>query len=268
MGRLNNSIKVILIILYLAIIIVSITVCIIPINGNTIWQLADLYPSLIRPANYTYSIMIPIELLLLGFTLFQLGLFNKGKTSNKMELFSGVRILYIISTIAYFAGIFALLNDYAALSLMLIIVVLISMIAINKITSVEAVTLREKLFVKLPFSIYFGWITYATFINASSFLESIGWQAFGISEMVWTSIVIILSSFICLAVIMKYKNIAFGLTIIWSYIGLIVKHISKSGYNGQYPAILVTLIVSIILMLVVVGYIILIYRRSNSIRAI
>lgn len=268
MGRLNNSTKVILIILYLTIIIVSISVCIIPINGNTIWQLADLYPSLIRPANYTYSIMIPIELLLLGFTLFQLGLFDKGKINNKMELFSGVRILYIVSSISYIAWIFALLNDYTALSLMLIIVVLISMISINKITNVEAVTFREKLFIKLPFSIYFGWITYATFINVSSFLESIGWQAFGIPEMVWTSIVIILSVFISLAVILKYKNIAFGLTIIWSYIGLVVKHISKGGYNGQYPAILVTLTVSIILLLAVVGYIILIHRRNNSIKTI
>jgi hypothetical protein len=70
------------------------------------------------------------------------------------------------------------------------ITLLILLIKIADIISVEKMTLQEKLLISTPFSIYFGWITVATIANITVFLVSIGWAGFGISDFIWTCIIL------------------------------------------------------------------------------
>ena len=44
----------------------------------------------------------------------------------------------------------------------------------------EKLDQKEKLFIRLPFSVYFGWITVATIANITTLLVDIGWNGFGI----------------------------------------------------------------------------------------
>lgn len=47
----------------------------------------------------------------------------------------------------------------------------------------------------LPFSVYLGWISVATIANISYVLVEIGWVGFGISEVVWTIVCLLLLLF-------------------------------------------------------------------------
>ncbi len=43
----------------------------------------------------------------------------------------------------------------------------------------------------------------------------------------------------------KEKNIGYGATIIFSYSGILIKHLSKEGFDGKYILVIVFTIVSI-----------------------
>ncbi|MGO3168258.1 MAG: tryptophan-rich sensory protein, partial [Senegalia sp. (in: firmicutes)] len=115
----------------------------------------------------------------------------------------------------------------------------------------ENLFMKEKLFISLPFSIYFGWITVATIANITAFLVDIGWNRFGISEVFWTITIIIVGAIIAIVTILKNRDFAYGLVIIWAYAGILIKHLSESGFNSMYPSIITTVIGAIIIVSIV-----------------
>lgn len=44
------------------------------------------------------------------------------------------------------------------------------------------------------------------------------------------------------------KDIAYGLVILWAYAGILNKHISPAGFAGQYSAVIIFAIISIIIL--------------------
>ena len=130
------------------------------------------------------------------------------------------------------------------------VVILGCLIIINQKINKEKLPFRERLFIKLPFSIYFGWITVATIANATTLLVSLGWDGFGISEPTWTMIIIIVGLIIGIATILKNIDIAYGLVIIWAYVGILIKHTSASGFSNQYMGVITTVIVCIVLLII------------------
>ena len=81
----------------------------------------------------------------------------------------------------------------------------------------------EKLAVHLPFSVYLGWITIASIANVSASLVWINWDGFGISPEIWAAVVVSLALIITLLMLGLRKDFAYGLVIIWAFIGIGVK---------------------------------------------
>jgi len=136
---------------------------------------------------------------------------------------------------------------------MLIILVSLALIyiRINK----EQLTAREKIFIRLPFSVYFGWITVATIANVTTLLvDKLGSPVnlLGISEVVWTIIILLVGLVIGVITTLKHRDVPYGLVIVWAYIGILIKHLMDKplpdGFNSQYPAIIVTLIISLVVL--------------------
>lgn len=72
---------------------------------------------------------------------------------------------------------------YIELSLVAMVLMLITLIVIyRKTRSVTDPTTGEKWLIKLPFSIYLGWISVATIVNVSVVLEKNNWDGFGLSD--------------------------------------------------------------------------------------
>lgn len=92
-----------------------------------------------------------------------------------------------------------------------------------------SVSLRERLAVHLPFSVYLGWITVAMIANMAAALTAVNWDGLGISEVSWTVLVIIVALIITIGVIFKRKDVAFSLVIMWALGGIIVKQIENQS---------------------------------------
>lgn len=249
-----NSIRIITAITFVIMVIVNGLANALPINGQTSGEVSDYYANLFAPAGYTFIIWGLIYVLLFAYTIYQLGIFRKNSNQNNTELLDTIGIIFSISSIANAIWIFAWHYNVIWLSLILIIIMLVSLIAINREIKKKHLSFKEKLLVRLPFSIYFGWLTVATIANVTTFLVSINWNGFGISESIWTVIILAVGFLIATAAITRNRDIAYGLVVIWAYTGILVKHSSKTGFAGAYPAVIAVVSVCIAFLVIVEIY--------------
>jgi hypothetical protein len=105
------------------------------------------------------------------------------------------------------------------------IALLVTLIAINAITFAdrERLTGSARWTVRLPFSVYLGWITVATIANIAQTLSASGFDAFGIEPWLVASGVLLLGLAIALRFVWSFADAAYGLVITWAYAGIAVK---------------------------------------------
>ena len=219
---------------------------ILPIGGVGTGEVSDAYPNLFAPAAITFSIWGIIYFLLLLFVLYALGAFGK---KGGFEAAKSASMPFIISSLANTAWIFSWHYQIIPLSLALMVTILIFlMIAYVRIQKRNLST-AEKIFVRLPFSVYFGWITVAAIANVTTFLVSIGWDGFGISETIWMGVALIAALVIGAATTLRFRDWAYGLVILWAFAGIYIKHISPAGFGGHYPLVIYTVSAAIALQL-------------------
>jgi putative effector of murein hydrolase LrgA (UPF0299 family) len=246
---------------YLSMVVVNVLANVLPINNRSTGAISDAYPNLFAPAGLTFSIWGLIYLLLAGYVLYQFIPFTKHDRKNE-GLLKTINLLFIATSIANIAWILAWHYDFIGLSVLIMIALLVSLIRIANLLRAEQMTSLEKAVITTPFSVYFGWISVATIANITVFLVSIDWSGFGITDVVWTSIVVLVGAVIGIVRMNKDRSIAYGLVFIWAYLGILLKHVSVDGFNGQYPLITGTVAVCLTLFGVFVGR--LVYIRSKQ----
>lgn len=222
---------------------------ILPINGITTGQVSDSYPNLFAPAGVTFSIWGLIYLLLGAYTVYQSGFIKNDFLKKNSKLFRKLNIYFSLSSIANILWIFAWHYKQIGLASLLIVGMLILLIKIANLLKTVKCNLTQQLLIKAPFSIYFGWITVATIAAITTFLVSVSWNGFGISESLWTMAVLIVGAAIGLARMFSDNNKTYGLVFVWAYLGIYIKHTSPANFNGMYPGILLVLMVCLAIFL-------------------
>lgn len=216
-----------------------------PLNKISTGAVSDSYPNLFAPAAVTFLIWLVIYFLLACFVIYQFG----SAGGKKDELIQRIGPYFIISSFANAAWMFSWHYKNIVLSIVLMLIILICLAIIFIRIGNTNISHKEKIFVKLAFTIYFGWITVATIANLTVLFVSLGFDALGIAGQVWTIFAIILGMAIGGYIVLRERNVFYGLVIIWAYIGILVKHIHPSGFNGRYiPIIIITFIAIAILI--------------------
>ena len=247
----NLIIRILVVVTYTGMIAVNALANIIPINGITTGEVSELYPNLFTPAPVTFAIWGLIYLLLLGYTLYQLGCFGTAKSSISTEGFNNIGILFGSSCVLNAAWIFAWHYLTIGISVLLMFVLLFCLIFISFILLDIKPNKRDMVLVFIPFHVYFGWITVAAIANVTVFLVKLGWNGFGMSEVFWTVFVLLLGLVVSVLVILRIQSIAYGLAVMWAYAGILVQHLSKNGFAGAYPPVIVTAALCITVLVLV-----------------
>jgi hypothetical protein len=190
------------------------------LGGKLTAEISDANPSLITPAGYVFSIWGIIYILLGAFVVFQALPSQQGKGFQKR-----VGWLFVLGSMANIVWLFLWQFEYLGFSVAVIFLLLATLILIYLRLNIgkSAVSLREKLAVNVPFSVYLGWITIASIANVSVFLVSENWDGFGISAETWATLIIIVALIITVLVLAMRKDIAYSLVIIWALVGIAVK---------------------------------------------
>ena len=234
-------------------ILINTLAVILPLNGKTTQELSDNLSNLFVPAGITFSIWSIIYILWIVFAIYQArDLFKKEEID--MPFLQQISVLFIVSSIANSAWIFLWHYEYVDLSLLMMIILLLSLLALYVRLNIgrSIVSMAEKLCVHVPFSVYLGWITVATIANVTAFLVSVHWDGLGISPINWTIIIIAVGTLLTILMLALRKDIAFSLVVLWAFLGIGIKQ------KQLTPTIATTASVAMILiaigLLAVIGY--------------
>lgn len=238
---------------YIGIIVVNALSILLPLNNLTPQQVSDSYPNLFAPAGITFSIWSVIYVLLALFVVYQWGAFNRGSKISE-DTWRRVRSLFMINAAANMGWLFAWHYKQITLSVIIMLILLLTLIRIVTLLNHQSLSTKDYLFIRLPFSVYFGWITIATIANITSWIVSLNLSFFQDRQVFWTILVLIIGLVIAAATILRNRDIPYGLVIVWSYYGILLKHQSPEGWNNQYPTIKTTLILCIVALLAVMVY--------------
>ncbi len=243
-------IKIFATIAYLGMVVVNGLANALPINNMNTGEVAALYPNLFTPTALTFSIWGLIYGLLAIYLVYYLGLFREKESSLNESLLKKIGVYFIITSVANVLWIYSWHYTMVSLSLFFMIVILFFLSKIADLFKGKSLSLRENIFVRLPFSVYFGWITVATIANVTVLLVSRGWSGLGLSEPFWMVLILFVGAFIGILRMMEDRSIAYGLVFVWAYSGIIIRHTSPSGFAGEYVYVIGTAAICIILFLI------------------
>jgi hypothetical protein len=215
------------------------------LNGRTTAQVSNLYSNLVTPAGYVFAIWGIIYALLFIFIIYQALPTQKDKAFQKQ--ISG---LFILSSLFNCAWIFLWQYNFISLSVSAILALLATLIAIYLRLGIgfSKVSWREKLFIHLPFSVYFGWITVATIADVAAALVYGHWN--GLSPNVWAEAMLLAALAVTLIIVVARRDVAYGLVIVWALVGIAANH---SGNQEIVTTVEVAVAVILVALAVSIG---------------
>lgn len=235
---------------YLAMIVVNALANILPINGTTTGDVSNSYVNLFAPAALTFSIWGLIYFLLAAYVLYQFGFFQRDGGRKNEGLFIKIGNYFWVTSVANLFWIFSWHYHLIGISVLFMLVILFYLIKISLVLREEKLSIKETFFIKAPFSVYFGWITVATIANITTYLVSLNWNGFGLSNQIWMLIVLLIGLLIGSYQTIKDRNICYGLVIVWAYLGILIKHLSVDGFNGKYLTVIYTVSFCLVILLI------------------
>lgn len=239
---------------FLAMIIINMLAVLLPINGISTGAVSDAYPNLFAPAGITFSIWSVIYLFLGAYTLYYIGFFHSSGEQLSKENQDQIALLFSASSLVNIAWIFAWQYRIIPLSVVLMVVLLLLLIKINCMIRSSAKSRREDYLIRIPFNIYFGWITIATIANFTVLFISLGWDGFSLASQLWMVAVLILGTAIGVVTAFFLKSISYTLVLIWAYLGILYKHLDASGFFGCYPVVIFAVSIALAVFVIEVTY--------------
>lgn len=212
-------------------------------NGNTMASVSDKYHNYFTPAGYAFSIWGLIYIGLLSFVVYQGRSLFKNVSDNWPV--PQISWWFIISCLANSLWVMAWLYDFIGLSVILMITLLGSLIKIVLSTRMELddLPIKKIAFVWWPFCLYSGWISVALIADIAAWLTKINWNGFGISQIVWTLIMIIVAGVINLFITWNRNMREFALVGSWALIAIAVEN-----WNGEQSIKATAIVVALILL--------------------
>ncbi len=243
-GRQNVTVAM----FFLVMITINALANVLPINGVTTGQISDALPNLFVPAPITFSIWGLIYLLLFGYVLYNFIIHEDDRENKQMELAKLARY-FCISSILNVSWILCWHYGLILWSTVLMLFLLASLILAR--FSIEKMLLRgrEKLLIRLPFSVYLAWISVAAIASVTASLVHVGWGGWGIAPEVWTSTTLILGLLVGGLTMLSLQDGAYGLVLIWAYGGILLKHLAPEGFAREYPGIIFTLSICLLALI-------------------
>lgn len=253
----RTTVRILVTVTYLVMVAVNYLANALPLNGRRTGDVSNAYPSLFTPAGITFSIWGLIYLLLGAHVLYQWGLFRSGTESPAdAALLNRVGTLFAISSLANTAWVFAWHYDLIPLSAVLIVVILVCLALI--VTTVRRVNPvgRQRWFVSVPFSVYFGWTTVAVVANMTVLLVSWNWDGFGLPDATWAAVMVVVAMGIGTLTLVRNRDIAYGLVLIWAFAGILLRQLSAEGLDGRYPGVIVAVTASLAVIVAAEGWVV------------
>lgn len=217
----------------LAVIYVNFLANSLPINGMTTGEISAFYPNYFVPAGITFSIWGLIYILLLMYVFQSWFLSPEKAPAIKTDRY----IWFVVSSAGNAGWIFAWHYRLEWLSMALMLLLLYSLIRLYLVTRADRWALR------VPVSIYLGWITVATIANATALLVHLGFTGGFLSEPAWAILLMTIAVIISLLIRIRFVDPFYHGVVIWAILGIYLKYAGSSQPSAstmQWAALILT----------------------------
>ncbi len=215
--------QVVTVLIFLVTVAVNGAANALPINGQTTAEISDRFNVFVIPAGYVFAIWGLIYVGLAAFTIYQAlhGIDPVVRRVGWLPALSGV-----LNTT------WLLLFQFEAfvLTVPVMVALLLTLIAIHRrVWQVrDQLTTASRWAIRVPFSIYLGWISVATIANVAQTLSWLGVGGFGVPlEATIASGVLLLGPALAIVFARRFGDLAYGAVIVWAYLGIVVKEASS-----------------------------------------
>ncbi|HZX40963.1 MAG TPA: hypothetical protein VFE93_03935 [Myxococcaceae bacterium] len=171
------------------------------------------------PAPYAFIIWAPIYT---GFLIFAVWQALPAQAGNPRV--AAIRPWLMLTAVLNAAWIGAVAVRHPGWTVPIIFLMLAVGITMHRVGRIDgAATKPGEAWLRLPFSLYVGWLIVATFANVATELARVGWDGFGWSPVTWGILMIVLSSVVGLVTRFRLDDPVLGAVFVWAYLAIVVQ---------------------------------------------
>ncbi len=229
------------------------------IGGQPTGDVSDRFPTLFTPAGYVFSIWGVIYIGLIAFAIYQ-----ARSTPEADRVVQRIGPWFAINAILNAAWLFFWGYELFWISVAVMLGILGTLIVIYERLGIgrTETTLGERWLVRVPFSIYLGWISVATIANVSVALVASGFYGYLpgniLGPQYWFVLMVTIATVLGLLSAFWRRDAAFALVFVWAFAGIAVNLGPQPNYAG------LDLFVSIAAVVVALGAVYALVKRTRQ----
>ncbi len=180
-------------------------------------EISARYPTLLTPAGFAFSIWGIIYAGLMAFAVYQ---FLPAQLDNPR--LRRVRPYVVVNLVFNSAWIFLFTLERMLLSVGAMAGILVTLMLIHRGLEIGRVRVppAEIWTARIPFSIYFGWVTAAAIINVTIALLATGYDGGALASERWALLLLATGLTIGVFLHARFRNRWFLLTLAWAFLGI------------------------------------------------
>jgi len=223
--------RVIALLSFAFMLVMNVLATTLPLNGRQTNEISDTYDTLFAPIGFTFAIWGVIYLLLGVYTVVQL--------VADSAVIRSITPWFIAGNVLNGLWIIAWHYEQLVVSALIIIALLVALVRVNRVTTAERTTVGSTIAIRVPFAVYFGWVTVATVANISAMLVQLGLgEGFvGLSAEAWTIVILVVATLIGSAAALINASPSYALVLVWAYWGILSRHLAPGEWDSQYPGV-------------------------------
>ena len=213
--------QIVVILTVILTLVVNILANALPLNGLNTGEISDRFQVYFVPAGYVFSIWGLIYIGLIAFAIYE-----ALPSQRQNPRLQAVGWWMSLGGLANSVWIFLWHYEQFPLTVIAMLVLLVSLIVSYLRLGIGRTTVPagEKWAVRLPVSVYLGWITVATIANVTSLLDYLEWDGFGIAPEIWMGIMLAVVLVISALMSFTRRDVGYTLVILWALAGISLKH--------------------------------------------
>ena len=173
----------------------------------------------VLPAPYALAIWAPIDAGFLAFAVWQV---LPSQRFNPRAV--AVRPWLMLNAVLDAARLLVVSSGHAGWTVPVLATMLVVAVVMQRALRGEQPTPDgAESWLRIPFSLYAGWLTFAVFVHLSTELARLGWDVFGLSDVTWGMIVIVVSSVLGLVLRFRLDDPVYGFALVWAYFAVLVR---------------------------------------------
>lgn len=236
--------QLVTLVVYIITVLVNGAANALPINGQMTAEISDRFQVYVIPAGYVFAIWGVIYLFLGAFTIYQ-----ALPSQRENPVLRSLGWLPALTGVLNTAWLLLFQYEQFVLTVPVMIGLLLTLIAIHlRLWDHRAALDRAMTWaIRIPFSIYLGWITVATIANIAQTLDWLGFDAFGIQPELVASGVLLVGLAIAATFVWRFHDAAYGLVIVWAYAGIVAKE-SATDYVPMVAAFGASVVAALVVL--------------------